>query len=530
MTEKILKIKADSNGVWISAAADNFTQADVTGFLRSKGVRKYDGYALKEFVKKKDKHIPHKIAARCPTEETRPIVVVKLSNDYMTASDTVEPPFFTNPWPDKAEILEFLKQKGVVFGVDEETIKKLTELKLADEPVIVARGKPPINGNNALIELLIDPDQAPKVDLEAEKIDHRVRSAFITIKQGDKIAVKHSATQGEPGMTVAGTVVGAANGKDVSFPITSGFNVSEDGLLLTAAIDGHLLRRDNKLSILPELEVRGDVDYSVGNIDFRGCVKIRGTVRDGFQVLADGDIEVMDIVEGARLESSAGIIISGGVRGMGKGKIIAAGNIIASYVDQVYMYSDGEINIRNSILHSEVAAKQTITVMGGRKAQIIGGKIQAGMAVICHTLGSEMGTKTEVTVGLSPRLVERRKELQNSITKYKQDIEALETNLRFLKKQDIAGLLSKNQRIVLANETKFKFKVQLTLKALEDELQDIEAHWELTKSKGVVKVSDICYPGVVVTVRGATYIVKEPFKHVTFFYEEGEIRLRPFEA
>ena len=532
MAEDILKIEADSEGVWLSALSDDFTPAALINFLLLKGVRKYDEKAVNEFARQK-KRTPQKIADRSPSEEKRSLVVVHLHNDDMSASVTVEPPFFTNPWPDKAGILESLARKNIVFGVDEAAIEELAQLKLPYEHVTVARGKQPKNGRDAHIEILLDPDKAPRVDYGAEKIDHKMRSAFVNVNQGEIIAVKHPAGKGEDGITVLGAACQAVPGKDISFPVTSGFNVSEDGLALTAAIDGRLLRRDDKkLAILPELEIKGDVDYGTGNIDFKGCVKILGAVRDGFRVLAGNDIEIKEVVEGARIVSSSGISVSGGILGMNKGYVIAAGDITANFADQAYIRSGGDIKIKNSVLHSDVGAHQTITVMGGQKSRIIGGKIQAGEAVLCNTLGNEMGTKTELIVGLIPEVSERRKELQGSIVTYKGKLEALESDLVYMKKKEQAGLMDEAQRSLMLAAVRSKYQHQAALKGLQDELEDIERRLGLMKPKGIVKVKGICYPGVAVTIRDFTYVVRESFKYGAFVYDEGkaEVRIQSFDA
>jgi uncharacterized protein (DUF342 family) len=274
------------------------------------------------------------------------------------------------------------------------------------------------------------------------------------------------------------------------------------------------------------------VDFGVGNIDFTGSVKILGAVREGFQVLASGNIDIKEMVEGARVESSGDIVITGGIRGMNKGRIIAAGNITTGFADQAYIRSGGEIRIKNSVLHSDVAASDSVVVTGGQKSQIAGGKIQAGVAVTCNILGSEMGTKTEVVVGLPPEQAERRKELQALIAKHKENIDKLEANLGFLKKQEQAGVMDESKRTLMVTATKSKFQLQSALKTMQDELQDLESRLALTKSKGIVRVKDICYPGVTVTIRGFAYAVREPFKYAAFVFDEseGEVRIRSFDA
>ncbi|MDR2175450.1 MAG: FapA family protein [Synergistaceae bacterium] len=533
MAEEALSVDARLDGVYLTVADEGTTLPGVERFLRAKGVRKYNAKAVEEMVRQKIR-TPQKIAERSEAEEKSAFVAVQIEKDGLTASVQVDPPFFTKPWPDAPEIYKLLEQRGIVFGVDKEATENLTNMKLGGEPVVVARGQPAKNGVHARIELLVDPDSIPKQiqeqEQDAQKVDHRSRSAFVNVRKGDTIAVKHPATEGENGMSVIGAVLEPVPGKDTSFPSGSGLEISEDGLTLSAAIDGRLLRKDGKLLVLPELEVPGDVDFSVGNIDFTGSVKIRGGVREGFSVIAAGDIEIKEVVEGAYIKSAGNIVILGGVRGMSKGQITADGSIQLGFVDQAHIRSRGDIRVKNAILHSDVSAQNSVSVLGGQRSQIAGGKIQAGVEVVCQTLGSEMGTKTEVIVGVPPEQVERRKELQSLLTQRSEEFEKIELNLGFLKKLEQVGKLDEEKRLMSVKLTQAKFKTQAAVTSMTKELAELEERLAHGKSKGIVRVKDICYPGVSIMIRGASYAVREPFKFSAFVYEGGEVRLRSFDA
>ena len=60
-------------------------------------------------------------------------------------------------------------------------------------------------------------------------------------------------------------------------------------------------------------EVDGDVDVSIGNISFVGSIIVRGTIRSGFKVEAEGDIEVWGNVEAATVQSQGNVIIRGNI-------------------------------------------------------------------------------------------------------------------------------------------------------------------------------------------------------------------------
>jgi uncharacterized protein (DUF342 family) len=528
-TGEALKMEANEEGIWIAALSGNFDLPKVLYFLVSQGVRKYDQKAVEEFVKQKSRTF-QKIASRDEAEEKRASIAVQVADDAMSASVTIEPPFFAYPWPGLEDIKASLGREGVVFGLDETVIEKLAKLKIFNEAVSVAQGTPAQNGENARIEFLIDPDRPLELDLEARKIDYKEISPFVNVREGQEVAIIHPPTAGEAGMSVLGKEIKPVPGKDIVFPVASGLNVSEDGLHLIAALDGRLMRKNNRLSVLPELEVNSDVNFGTGNIDFPGCVKIKGVVRDGFKVVSVGDIEVREMVEGAYLESVGNIFVAGGVRAMGRGRLISAGDITASFADQAYMRAQGNIYIKNSLLHSDVGANQSVKVVGGQKSQITGGKILAGIEVVCQILGSEMGTKTEVVVGISAERAERRQELQILISQYEENIAKVDNDLNFLKKLEAKKALTQKGQKQKISAMKSKFQMRAVLISMENELKELEESLELTKTKGIVRVQEVCYPGVSITIRGIVYKVKEAFKFVSFVFDSGEIRLRTFNA
>src|SRR5690606_12118002 len=94
-----------------------------------------------------------------------------------------------------------------------------------------------------------------------------------------------------------------------------------------AVIDGQVsITENDKINVFPIFEVKGDVDFRVGNIDFVGMVLIRGNVLSGFKIKATGDIRIMGEVEAADLEAGENIEIMAGVVAQGKGSIIAGRN------------------------------------------------------------------------------------------------------------------------------------------------------------------------------------------------------------
>ena len=497
-------------------------------FIGYKGVLKFDNKSVEAFVRSQGKS-PCKIAERMPELEKDAVVAISISKDYMEASVNITPPFFAKPWPTEKLIKNSLAEKNVVYGLDDEAISNMVNNFVCNQSVVTARGLDPIAGKDGWIELRVDLTVKTDKSDEEGKVDHRDRGLIVNVLKGDLLAERFPPTAGTDGINVANVPVKAKPGKEIPFPAGAGTVVSEDGLTLLSEIDGCLKKIEGKLTVSPELTVKGDVDFHIGNIDFIGTVRIKGAVRDGFQVLAAGDIEIFEVVEGANIESKGDILVRGGVRGMNKAKIVAAGGIEIGFVDQAIISASGNVKVRNAILHSDISAGGSVIVAGGGKSQIAGGKIQAAAEVSCSTLGSEMGTKTEIIVGISPVYALRKKELTASLTALYENMEKVEANLSYLKKLEATQALDDEKRALLISITKNKFQLQAQQKNAMKEIEEIDQMLEMTKSQGIVRVKGVCYSGVSITIRGFTYLVREPFKFCSFVYEEGEVKLRSYD-
>ena len=165
MYEGMLKLEANDQGVWISALKEEISQNDLLAFLRKNGVRKYDMKLLDEFLRTKSRS-PFRIAPRDPLQEKDAQIVVRLPKDNMSATVVIEAPFFTKPWPTETDVREALTQKGVVFGIHDTAVTALIRDRISDEAQVVAEGAFPREGQNAKIELKVDPDKPPEVDEE----------------------------------------------------------------------------------------------------------------------------------------------------------------------------------------------------------------------------------------------------------------------------------------------------------------------------------------------------------------------------
>ena len=511
-------LEARPDGIYLSCYTKDFKESDLYAFLKEWGVARYDFKAVRKFIKDGE---TCKLCVRSEAFEKSAKIIVRLDNAKMNATVEIDPPFFTKPWPTVDEVKRSLDAHGVKVGISDDAIQSLLARKLANEPVVVATGIPPIEGKDAEIELIKDPDKPFDVR-DDEKIDFWSRSTIVTVHPGQEIAIKHPLVNGKNGVDVTGGVAKAALVRNVEFSFGDGLKRDEmNPLLLVATAEGQLKNERGRLVVLPELDIHRDIDFAVGSIDFTGAVKITGAVRDGFHVAAQGNITINGPVEGADIDSQGVIVIQGGVRGMGRGTVRANGDISLSFGYNATIRSGGTILVKNAMLHSHLYAQTAVVALGsGKHSQIAGGRIEAGLEVACNILGSEMGTKTEVVVGLPPEQLEKRKIFTTEIKRCDDNLERIEPNMKILKALEAAGKLDDKKRAMMMDLTKMKFQLQAAREGMQKELKALEEQIALVKDKGIVRVKDICYPGTVITVRGLTYIVHEVCKYTAFIADD----------
>ena len=522
-------LEAKPDGIYLSCYTKDFKENDLYAFLKEWGIARYDFKAVRKFVKDGE---TCKICLRSESLEKNARIKITLDAPKMNAYVEIEPPFFTKPWPTVDEVKSSLDAHGVKIGISDDAIQSLLARKLGNEAVVVATGIPPVEGKDAVIELIKDPDKPFDVR-DDEKIDFWSRSTIVTVHPGQEIAIKHPLVNGKNGVDVTGGVAKAQSVRNVDFSFGEGLKRDEmNPLLLVATAEGQLKNERGRLVVLPELDIHRDIDFAVGSIDFTGAVKITGAVRDGFHVAAQGNIMINGPVEGADIDSQGVIVIQGGVRGMGRGSVRANGDISLSFGDQATIRSGGSILVKNAILHSHLYAQTAVIALdSGKHSQIAGGRIEAGLEVACHILGSEMGTKTEVVVGLPPEQLEKRKIFTTEIKRCDENLERIEPNMKILKSLEAAGKLDDKKRAMMMDLTKMKFQLQAARAGMQKELDALEEQIALVKDKGIVRVKDICYPGSVITVRGLTYIVHEVCKYTAFIAndEKRAIDLVPYD-
>lgn len=314
----------------------------------------------------------------------------------------VEPPVPVDP----AVIQNALSAQNVTFGVDTTAVLQAAHYPPAD-PVLVAQGVPPQAGADAKITYYFRAGEAtagkPR-ELDDGRVDHRELGTIENVNRGQVLATKTPPGMGMPGKSVIGEEIPARDGRDVHLRPGSNTSLSEDGLHIVSLIDGQPSIDGSRVSVQPIIVISGDVDYSTGNVNFQGSVRIGGNVLPGFTVKATQDVEIGGVVEGASIEAGGKVSVKGGVRQ--HSVITAHGDVTVKFVDsESSITTRANLVVVESGMHSNLTAGLAIKV--GRK--LIGGTAQAGEYVSAEQIGVAGGTHTYLDVrhGRQAKVIEQ---------------------------------------------------------------------------------------------------------------------------
>ena len=489
-------------------------------FLEAQGFSDYDKRKFREnIVSSRPITFSLGISVGLDFTET---MMIRLSLDKMKAFCRFYPPSFGGNLLDSKDILAQLASKNVTFGIDQDAILDFLDHRCYATDYVFAEGKPPVIGHDAKIEYFfnINPDLKPHHN-EDGSVDYRELNTISSVSEGDLLARLTPADPGENGKDVTGREIPTRKVKNARLEFGKNIAPNEDRTEIYSQVTGHAVLVNDEVRVSDVYEIEGDVDNSVGNVNYVGNVHIQGSVRSGFHVYAEGDVVIEGVVEGAVVEAKGQIIVKCGIHGMQTGVLRAKGNVITQFIENAKVFSGGYVET-GSIIYSEVNASDDV-IVNDHKGFISGGVIRAGGKVESQTIGSSMGAFTRIEVGMAPDRKKRYAVLQKEINQVSAEINKIIPILKTYQKylQDGRQLDQKN----LAYMNQLFSDLQTQKKKLQEDRVEFNAlHQELLSSNHakVVIRRDI-YPGITITISDITITTKDKRSFCQFERKNGEI-------
>lgn len=532
---------------------------------KGKGKKVDEISVINEIKKLNLKDVEMSLVERAVKESTgQPVLIVKekisikdgqifinITPDEMFAQLTIVPPQGGGRDITDDDVNNALSQNNVIFGIKKDVINKLVRrgLEAKNDPTIllepiediIAEGQNVQNGEDAKLEMLFETKTSQtEVTTESsvaqegqtteDKVDYRNVTSIHNVKKGTPLAKKIPPTNGVNGMTVTGKIIKAKPGNDIKFIIGKGVEPAFDNPeLYLAANDGQVIFKNNKLEVLSIYEINGDVDMSIGNIDFVGSVIIHGSVGE-FKIKAGEDIIIDGVADGTEILAGGKVIVKGGIVGK-KARVIAQDDITTKYIRNAYVETEKSIIVNEAAMHSTLISGQKIIVMGA-KGLIVGGTIAAAFEVSAKEIGSKLATYTEISIGETPKM---REEMQKAIAELKNIEEQLDKTKKgiiFLKELStkMGGKLPPDKRDLMAKLTRTQFKLMTEQKKWEEIKNKLEtkAKEMQTTKRGKVNCLGMVYTGVKIIINKAQRTISDELKYSTFVEKNGEIQVIPY--
>jgi uncharacterized protein (DUF342 family) len=409
---------------------------------------------------------------------------------------------------DSDDIKTALEQKQIPWStlIEErvrEIIENLKNPDLNDPKPVLIQATPPIHGEDARFEWSksCDPD---RVSVFCDRQDQTGRASFydrssvILVAQDEIIGILHPPTKGEAGKDVFGDPVESRPGAEYKIEAGKNVRLQSDGQTFIALCDGEPKLQGKKLMVEPVISIKSDVDFSTGNIDYRGDVHVNGDVKDLFEVKAGGNIYVGGTIEAANIECGGNLIVRRGIAGKEKGSIVVKKNLTAKYLSNVTVWVQGDALIKSEIVNVELNSKGKVVLERGG---ISGGQIIAAGDVESPVIGSPAGVRTVVKAAVDPFLQKKIREYEETRVQLLATISKLMPKAKALLESS-GGNPSDPLKEIAENIQRCKEQIE----EIDKDCETLTA--EMAKNRtGKIIVHKMIYPGAILFIGDSLQMV-----------------------
>lgn len=430
---------------------------------------------------------------------------------------------------DCKDVFDYLTEQDIVYGIKEEDINNYCKEKEYSKELVAAQGKEPISGVDA--QLIYDFDISSEnkfIEDDDGIIDFRNLNNVINVTKDTVLCHIILEQEGENGINVFGEPISYKKGKSITFNNGNNTYISTDGLQLLASTDGCVECKNGKVYVESVYKVN-NVDNTTGNIDFIGNVVINGDVKAGFSVTAKGDIKIRGMVEGAFIRADGKVVISKGMNGMGKGTILARGNVTSKYIENATIYSEKSV-YAEVLINSEVIAKESI-ILRGATAAIIGGTSHAENVISAKTIGGKTNPETNIVLDISlyqeeqKRITAKRKlnkRLEKDLLDKNKDIKEIDEKIDLISS---SSLDNENRNTVQKKLLLMKIKTNSEISEIKRQMDEVITTDNIEDHKIVCRGT--MYSNTRISIGWVKYRVRQDINFSKVYIDGNDISIVP---
>lgn len=215
-------------------------------------------------------------------------------------------PLFT-----KQEVTNILAEKGIVFGIKEDAIEKITKEREIKN-LIIAQGEEAVDDVDDKLDIKFEGTKKRNVEEDSkETIDYRNMYSIDNVASGEYIAELIVGKEGKDGTNIFGNTIPRKVKKSIVLKTAEGCVV--EGRYVKSLIDGQPTIKNGTFSVHKVLQTPSDVDLKSGNINFIGDVQIARNVKEGMKVEAGNTLSIGGNVESATIIAQGETYIKGSI-------------------------------------------------------------------------------------------------------------------------------------------------------------------------------------------------------------------------
>ena len=456
-------------------------------------------------------------------------IELMVSDDHMKLFAHIEPREHHRRATSKElldEIHKFIPADVVDRRVVNDILLNL-RLGLPCEQRRIAMGRQPAGGKNGKLVWLVrrfSPGQGD--NSEREFSDFFTLGLFENVEKGTEIARIYNPGSGEAGVDIYGKVVPAEAGKGVDVKWDKSVLLNSDDahpnyISVVAATSGYVHHQGNLASVRDTIVLPGNLDGSIGNIDFLGNVTVTGDIQKGFHIKAKGNIVVKGNVLGDnRIACRGALSVKGYHIGSEQSSVSVGGDYSVGLAQSVKADVEGDIYIgieaRDCSFYSAGGVVAT-------KASIIGGTVWCVQGIEAKSIGNDVGVRTEVGLHTEVEVSPEYRKLAASIARHEAALAALELHIGpYLANRARVPLLNQSFRAKMTELLSKYDQVSASLGHLQSQIDEMKSSAPQRQSVAV-SARNFIYAGVSLSAEATNMDLKEDRHGPVGFYFDSAV-------
>ncbi len=374
----------------------------------------------------------------------------------------------------------YLFYHHITHGIlDDIAIKSwLSSATQESAPFVVAKGLKPVLSQETVIKYHFPTDfrHAGKVD-EDGSINFRDRGEIPFVEKNAFLAARIPSKKGKSGIDVTGQEIPVGEPIDRAFESGPGTRLSGDGNKIYAEIEGQPhLDAMGKVTICPELIIKGDLGFDTGDVIFDGNVVVEGVVKQGFKV--KGASLTARAIEGAQIDLTGDLNVSLGI--VDAELVNVKGSVQAKYIHNSKINAFGDLIVQREIMDSVIHLSGACINTDG---VIIASQISANMGIDAGNIGTDTSSPAKLTVGVDEHTNRLVALVDGKMRIHFEAAALLKKEIATLEKEDVTlhGEISQHAHV--------QDRAQLELRKIETKIGDLKASGNMAAYQKVKQVA-----------------------------------------